>query len=314
MQPLTPYIAVADARRAIDWYVDAFGAQVTHEPIVMPDGRVGHVELSVGDGTWMMSDEHPEIHVESPDPGRGASVTMHLVVADVDVTARQAVSAGATLDRGPEDSAPVGRVAVLRDPFGHRWFLNQPLPPEGRDARAEGEIRLSQRWPGERLDPPRLGDEKAMLVGYLDNVRRTFELKCEDLGAVQLRARSVEPSTLSLHALARHLAGVERWWLRINFAGEAVPMLHYTDDEPDLDFEPPSDADPFVDLRLWREECDESRRVVAEHDLDDEGTMVTGAGDSFSLRWVLLRMIAEYAQHNGHADLLRERIDGRTGA
>jgi uncharacterized glyoxalase superfamily protein PhnB len=139
MQPLTPYLAVADARRAIEWYREAFGAAVTVEPIVMPDGRVGHVELSVGDGTWMMSDEHPELQVEAPAPGRGAAVTLHLVVADVDAMARQAVSAGATLDRGPEDSAPVGRVAVLRDPFGHRWYLNQPLPPDGPEAPADDE-------------------------------------------------------------------------------------------------------------------------------------------------------------------------------
>jgi hypothetical protein len=176
------------------------------------------------------------------------------------------------------------------------------------------QVQLSQRWPGERLDPPRVAPEKEMLLGYLEHVRRTFELKCEDLGAGQLMSRPVEPSALSLHGLARHLAGVERWWLRINFAGEDLPMLHYTDEEPDLDFELPADADPFVDLRLWRAECEQSRRVVAEHGLDDEGTMVTGAGDAFSLRWVLLRMIAEYAQHNGHADLLRERLDGRTGA
>ena len=134
MSTLTPYIAVADARRAIDWYAEAFGAQVTVEPIVMPDGRVGHAELAVGDGTWMMSDEHPELNVEAPAPDRGAAVTLHLVVADVDDLVARAVAGGAVLDRGPEDSPPVGRVAVLRDPFGHRWYLNQPLPEADRDA------------------------------------------------------------------------------------------------------------------------------------------------------------------------------------
>jgi uncharacterized glyoxalase superfamily protein PhnB len=95
------------------------------DPIVMPDGRVGHVELAVGAGRWMMADEHPEIAVQAPDPDRGAAVTLHLEIDDVDGTVGRATAGGARLDRGPEDTG-VGRVAVLRDPFGHRWFLNRP--------------------------------------------------------------------------------------------------------------------------------------------------------------------------------------------
>ncbi|WP_344773221.1 VOC family protein [Nocardioides panacisoli] len=125
---LTPYLAVADARRAIDWYQEALGAEVVHEPIVMPDGRVGHVELAVDGGRWMMADEFPDLHVEAPAPGRGAAVTLHLTVSDVDALVARAVGAGAVLDRGPEDSPPAGRVAVVRDPFGHRWLLDQPRP------------------------------------------------------------------------------------------------------------------------------------------------------------------------------------------
>ena len=127
MSELTPYLAVRDARAAIDWYVAHLGAEVTYDPIVMPDGRVGHVELSVDGARWMMSDEHPEIQVEAPVEGRGAAVTLHLTVADVDAVAQRLVDGGAVLDRAPEDNPPVGRVAVLRDPFGHRWFLDQPL-------------------------------------------------------------------------------------------------------------------------------------------------------------------------------------------
>ena len=127
MSELTPYLAVHDARAAIEWYVDHLGAEVTVEPIVMPDGRVGHVELAVDGARWMMSDEHPEIQVEAPMAGRGVAVTLHLTVADVDAATTRAVAGGADLDRRPEDSPPVGRIAVLRDPFGHRWFLNQPL-------------------------------------------------------------------------------------------------------------------------------------------------------------------------------------------
>jgi uncharacterized glyoxalase superfamily protein PhnB len=120
---LTPYIAVTDAREAIHWYVENLGAKVTYEPIVMPDGRVGHVELAVDGARWMMADEHPEIQVEAPAADRGAAVTLHLTVRDVDAVVDRVVVGGALLDRGPEDS-PVGRVAVFRDPFGHRWFLN----------------------------------------------------------------------------------------------------------------------------------------------------------------------------------------------
>ena len=127
MSELTPYLAVRDARAAIEWYVDRLGAEVTVEPIVMPDGRVGHVELAVDGARWMMADEHPELQVEAPAEGRGSAVTLHLSVADVDGVAQRMADGGAVLDRGPEDNPPVGRVAVLRDPFGHRWFLDQPL-------------------------------------------------------------------------------------------------------------------------------------------------------------------------------------------
>ncbi len=126
MARLTPYLAVRDARAASAWYVEHLGARVTYPPIVMPDGRVGHTELAVGDAAWMMADEHPEIQAEAPVPGHGAAVTLHLEVdqgADVDALASRMVAGGALLDRGPEDGG-VGRVAVLRDPFGHRWFLH----------------------------------------------------------------------------------------------------------------------------------------------------------------------------------------------
>jgi PhnB protein len=123
---LTPYLAIADAASAIDWYVAHLGAEVVYEPIVMPDGRIGHVELAVDGARWMLSGEFPEIGVEGPDPGRGSSVTLHLTVDDVDDLVARVVRGGGVLERGPEDSDPAGRVAVFRDPFGHRWFLNRP--------------------------------------------------------------------------------------------------------------------------------------------------------------------------------------------
>lgn len=128
MSELTPYLAVSDARAAIGWYADALGAEVVHEPIEMPDGRIGHVELAVEGARWMLADAHPEIQAVAPGP-EGSPVTLHLTVADVDGMVEAVVAAGATLDRGPEDAGP-GRVAVFRDPFGHRWFLNRPATPD----------------------------------------------------------------------------------------------------------------------------------------------------------------------------------------
>lgn len=130
MSELTPYICVSDARAAINWYADVLGAEIVFEPIVMDDGRVGHVELAVGGARWMMSDEFAEAGVAPPDPARGNAVSLHLRVEDVDAVCARVAESGTTIDRGPEDSPPTGRVAVFRDPFGHRWFLNQSLPAE----------------------------------------------------------------------------------------------------------------------------------------------------------------------------------------
>lgn len=128
MSELTPYLCVRDARAAIAWYVEVLGAEVVFEPIEMSDGRIGHVELAVDGARWMMSDEFEGSGVAAPDTTRGAGVSLHLTVADVDATCERVQAVGVNLDRGPEDSPPAGRVAVFRDPFGHRWFLNQPLP------------------------------------------------------------------------------------------------------------------------------------------------------------------------------------------
>ncbi len=126
MTELIPYLCVADARAAIEWYVAALGAEVTYEPIVMDDGRVGHCELAIGEARWMMSDQFDSAGVAAPDPTRGSAVSLHLTVTDVDAAAARVVATGTSMARGPEDSPPAGRVAVFVDPFGHRWFLNHP--------------------------------------------------------------------------------------------------------------------------------------------------------------------------------------------
>src|SRR3954454_20272271 len=122
MSELTPYLCVSDSRAAIAWYAEALGAEVVYEPIIMPDGRVGHCELAVGDARWMMSDEFESAGVAPPAPDRGASVTLYLTVDDCDAAAARVNAAGIAMTRGPEDSPPVGRVAVFTDPFGHRWY------------------------------------------------------------------------------------------------------------------------------------------------------------------------------------------------
>jgi predicted enzyme related to lactoylglutathione lyase len=121
-----PYLAVAGARRALDWYRDVFDARVVGEPIVMPDDRIGHAELRVGAGMLYLADEHPEIGVVAPAPDVSA-VTLVLSVPDADATVRRASDAGAQITREPAD-AYGARMATLVDPFGHRWMVQTPLP------------------------------------------------------------------------------------------------------------------------------------------------------------------------------------------
>jgi hypothetical protein len=149
-------------------------------------------------------------------------------------------------------------------------------------------------------------NERAILVGYLSDRRLTFEMKCADLDAESMARRSVAPSDLSLLGLARHLADVERHWFRQEMAGLDVPD-HYGDD--DFGGAAPDPAMVAAAWETWREEVAFAETLVA--DSPDLG--VLGKKSGVPLREVLVHMIEEYARHNGHADLLRERIDGRVG-
>ena len=160
---------------------------------------------------------------------------------------------------------------------------------------------------------PRVATEREALVAYLEYYRATVEMKCRNLTPKQAQTRSMPPSSLSLHGLIRHLAAVERWWFQQNFERRDVPFLFFTADNPNLDFDPPSDADFAADLQVWRAECAVSREIVAAHELDDTARPLDWDED-VDLRWLVLRMMTEYAQHCGHIDLLREGIDGRIGA
>jgi len=125
MSEITPYLCVADARAALTWYVDVLGAVVSLGPIEMPDGRIGHAELTREGATWMISDVFEGVNIAAPEPDRGSPVSLHLTVDDVDRVAAVVQESGVRLDRGPEDNPGLGRVAVFRDPLGHRWFLHQ---------------------------------------------------------------------------------------------------------------------------------------------------------------------------------------------
>lgn len=167
-------------------------------------------------------------------------------------------------------------------------------------------------WPVPRtVVIPRQGDERTLLTASLDHHRESIALKCDGVPPHRLSERGCPPSTLSLHGLVRHLAGIERWWFAINFAGMDLPLLYYSEDDPDQDFDS-LDGDPLEAIALWRSECQRSRDIVDRASgLDDLGAVADNG--AFTLRWLLLRIIGEYAQHAGHADLLREHIDGATG-
>ncbi|GAA2294670.1 DinB family protein [Streptomyces hawaiiensis] len=177
--------------------------------------------------------------------------------------------------------------------------------------------RRAELFGGTDSDPrftgPTTGDERRMLIDVLGAQRATLQLKCAGLGS-ELSLRSVEPSTLSLLGLVRHLAGVERRWFRRVLAGQDPPPLFCATADPDEDFNGATDA-PGVAAEAWeawRTEVAFAEQFVTEApDLDVEGD--DSWRGTVSLRWVLIHMIEEYARHNGHADLLRERIDGAIG-
>ena len=166
----------------------------------------------------------------------------------------------------------------------------------------------------ERHEPAYVLDDRTMLESWLEYHRATLAWKCEGLTDAQLRERSVPPSTMSLLGLVRHMAEVERSWFRRTLDGEDAPPMYYDRaSNPDGDFDDVDSAPTEEGFATWQAECRRSREVAAGFtSLDDLGRGRRD-GQEVSLRWVLVHMIEEYARHNGHADLLRERIDGATG-
>lgn len=167
----------------------------------------------------------------------------------------------------------------------------------------------------DRTEPAFILDERTMLENWLDYHRATLEWKCEGLTPEQLCQRSVPPAIMSLAGLVRHMAEVERGWFRRTLAGETVPMKFCSDEpggDPDGDFNGATADSVDADHSVWQAEIAQARiNAAARTSLDETGR--NRHGEDVSLRWIYVHMIEEYARHNGHADLIRECIDGAVG-
>ncbi|MGV9456536.1 DinB family protein [Streptomyces sp. NPDC003635] len=165
----------------------------------------------------------------------------------------------------------------------------------------------------ERREPAVAADERSMLNGWLDYHRRTLAWKCEGLTEAQLRTASVEPSELTLLGLVRHMAEVERYWFHEILVGEDLGVLYSSEEDPDGEFHV-SETDTWEEAHTtWQAEIARAEANVAGLGLDDLAKGTDRSGEHFNLRWIYTHMIEEYARHNGHADLVRERVDGVTG-
>ena len=162
-----------------------------------------------------------------------------------------------------------------------------------------------------RTEPAYLLADRSMLEAWLEFHRVTLLLKCEGLTDEQRKARPVPTSKLSLHGLVRHMAEVERnWFTRTLLEQRDAPYIWFDDAVEDSELVPLDDADWTSDLAAWQDECEHSRAAAAGKDLAYEGSR---RGEQVSLRWIYVHMIEEYARHNGHADLIRELVDGAVG-
>ncbi|HUB41509.1 MAG TPA: DinB family protein [Streptosporangiaceae bacterium] len=160
----------------------------------------------------------------------------------------------------------------------------------------------------QRTEPTGLLDERGLLDGWLDYYRATLMAKCEGLSGEQLISRSCEPSPMSLLGLVRHMTEMERVYGH-RLADWNISLLYCTDENEDGDFEAATPINAARDLETFRDHCALTRQVMASYQLGD----TFGKTNSCTLRWFYHYLIKEYARHLGHADLLRERIDGATG-
>ena len=165
----------------------------------------------------------------------------------------------------------------------------------------------------ERVMPPLDADERTSLESWLDFYRNTLAQKCAGLEEHQLREASVAPSPITLLGLVQHMAEVERNWFRRILAQEDAPPIFENGAGPrthDGGFELAEGGTYEKALAAWQAEITRARAHCAAHSLDDTSPFM---GGQVTLRWIYTHMIAEYARHCGHADFLRERLDGLTG-
>jgi hypothetical protein len=162
----------------------------------------------------------------------------------------------------------------------------------------------------EPTDEPLVGPERPMLEAWLDRHRATFLRTCAGLTAEQLATASAPPSNLSLLGLIRHQTDVERVWFRVRLAGQDVKARYSEPGNRDGAFEVLDPARAEAEYAVLVAEMADARAAAATHDLDD--TFLHERVGEISVRWLYIHLIEEYAQHNGHADLIRERIDGHT--
>ncbi|MEV0259756.1 DinB family protein [Streptomyces sp. NPDC050617] len=165
----------------------------------------------------------------------------------------------------------------------------------------------------ERISPPLAGGERETLRAYLDFHRATLAMKCDGLGDEELRRRSMPPSALSLLGLVRHMAEVERTWFRRVINGEDIPFVWSAEGDYQEAYDA-SGATRAEAFEAWQTEVEHARRIEREAESLDITGYQPRWGEHVSLRLVLLHLIHEYARHNGHADFLREGIDGTVGA
>jgi uncharacterized damage-inducible protein DinB len=164
-----------------------------------------------------------------------------------------------------------------------------------------------------RVDPALAADERTTLVEFLDYYRASLAIKAHGLDDVQAATASCPPSILTITGLVRHMAEVERSWFQRTFVGRDAPPIWYTAERPDGDLDLVDEHTSLAaSLERWRAEIAVADTIIATADLDSTSARESW-GRTVSMRWILVHMIEEYARHCGHADLLRERIDGVVG-
>ena len=218
-------------------------------------------------------------------------------------------------------------VGLSHPPRGRSGALCAPVgpvkrgPPTGtaagepfawRELRLELHSTYDSPVPDPEPDPTLNADERTTLSGFLDDQRKVLAWKCQGLSEAQLKEASVPPSQLTLLGLVRHMAENERSWFRRGLSGEDIGAIWCTDADPDAEFEGVPGADVAQAFSVWEEECRISRSILKELSSLDV-TFGAPTRPAISARHMVNHMIEEYSRHNGHADLIRERLDAATG-